>query len=151
MPERRGGAIEIREPRTDAEWAACFDLRWRVLRAPWGQPHASERDDLENDSRHRLAIDADGRVIGVGRLHRLDDRTGQIRYMAVEPDCERQGVGTRILLALEDAARDAGLRSIRLHAREGAAPFYARRGYRTLGPSHVLFGEVRHLLMEKRL
>lgn len=141
----------VREPRTDGEWAAYFELRWRVLRAPWGQPRGSERDDLDEVAWHRIAVDTDRRVIGVGRLQRLDALTGQIRYMAIDPVSERKGIGSQILQALESAARHEGLRVVRLNAREGAVPFYAHHDYRMLEPSHVLFGEIRHVLMEKTL
>lgn len=146
MPE-----ILVRAPRTEAEWSAYFDVRWRVLRAPWGQPRGSERDEFEDAGYHRLALLDGARPVGVGRLHRVDDTTGQIRFMAVESAFERRGVGTRILAALEEAAHGAGLHSIRLHAREGAAAFYLHHGYRDLGASHLLFGEIRHRLMEKRI
>jgi N-acetylglutamate synthase-like GNAT family acetyltransferase len=151
LPEAGPDAVEVRAPRNDREWEAYFDLRWRQLREPWRQPRGSERDDREAEAVHRLAIDNDGRVIGVGRLHGVDGHTGQIRYMAVAPSHRGQGVGTQILAALENAARQAQMHRIRLHAREMAAPFYRHRGYRSLSPSHVLYGEIRHFLMEKRL
>lgn len=151
MPDNRDGSIAVREPRSEAEWQALFDLRWRVLRAPWNQPRGSERDELEAVATHRVAIDDRGRLIGVGRLHPVDPGTGQIRYMAVEPGHERRGVGTGILTALEAAARAENLQTIRLHARESAVVFYLQHGYRSLGPSHVLFGAIHHQLMEKCL
>ncbi|MEJ2362384.1 MAG: thioesterase, partial [Gammaproteobacteria bacterium] len=36
-----------KSPQTKQEWQAYFDLRWRILRAPWQQARGSERDDLE--------------------------------------------------------------------------------------------------------
>ena len=44
-----------------------YDLRWRILRAPWKQPRGSEKDILEEDSYHLMVVDAKQRVIGVGR------------------------------------------------------------------------------------
>ncbi len=142
---------EVRAPASGAEWAAYYALRWRVLRAPWNQPRGSEKDDLEGDAVHLMIGDADGRVLAVGRLHRLDDDSGQIRYMAVEPDCRGQGLGTRLLRELERAAADSGMLRTELHAREGCVPFYEKAGYRVIESSHLLFGKIQHFRMEKVL
>ena len=32
--------VEIRAPQTDAEFEAYFELRWRILRKPWGEARA---------------------------------------------------------------------------------------------------------------
>jgi predicted GNAT family N-acyltransferase len=126
-------------------------LRWRILRAPWGQPRGSERDALERDAVHRVLCDASGKVVAVGRLHRSGDREAQIRYMAVETGYRCQGLGSHILQALEQAAKAGGSSRIVLHARETAVPFYRNRGYRLLEPSHLLFGEIQHVRMIKQL
>ncbi len=100
---------------------------------------------------HLMVAAPDGTALAVGRLHRLDDVTGQIRYMAVAPHARGRGLGRRMLFALEDRARTLGLRRLVLDAREAAAGFYLRHGYRALGEGHVLFGTIRHLRMEKLL
>ena len=122
-----------------------------MLRAPWGQPPGSERDELEDNSVHRMLCDACGRVLAVGRVHALDARTAQIRYMAVAGEYRRRGLGGRILRELEQAALDAGHVQILLHARAAALPFYQRHGYQLQAPSHLLFGEIQHYLMTKQL
>ena len=45
-PARKPDEFALAEPRTTQEWESYFDLRWRVLREPWGQARGSERDDL---------------------------------------------------------------------------------------------------------
>jgi len=122
-----------------------------VLRAPWGRPRGSERDAEDARAVHLMIAAADGTALAVGRLHRLDEATGQVRYMAVAPHARGRGLGRRMLAALEDRARALGLRRIVLDAREAAAGFYLRHGYRVLGEGHVLFGTIRHLRMEKAL
>ncbi len=58
-----------RSPQTAAEWENYFDLRWRVLRAPWDQPRGSEKDDREDESEHFMIAGPDSRPLAVGRLH----------------------------------------------------------------------------------
>jgi N-acetylglutamate synthase-like GNAT family acetyltransferase len=143
-------AVAARAPKTSAEWEAYYELRWRILRAPW-QPDGCDRDETDDTSIHRMVVREDGKVLAVGRLHRLDQDSGQIRYMAVESGCERRGYGTLVLGALEGAAAEIGLEKIILHARERAVAFYEHHGYAIIEPSFLLFDEIQHYLMTKNL
>lgn len=142
--------FHVRAPSTDEEWHKYFDLRWRILRAPWNQPQ-EQPDAGEEGCIHRICCTADGRIVAAGRLHRIDAHNGQIRYMAVEKDCERKGYGTSILASLEQAALETGIDKILLHARESAVTFYENRGYHVIKMSHILFGQIQHYLMNKQL
>lgn len=141
----------IRAPRTAQEWSAYYDLRWRVLRAPWHQPPGSEKDEFEQDAIHRMIINDKQQVIAIGRLQQLADSIAQIRYMAVENDSKGQGFGSQILASLEEAAKASHNKSIQLHARETATGFYQKYGYTLIEASHTLYGQIKHFLMEKSL
>jgi GNAT superfamily N-acetyltransferase len=73
----------------------------------------------------------------------------QVRFMAVDPAWIRQGLGSRILTALEAQARELGACEVVLNARAEAQPFYARHGYRRTGPAATLFGSIPHEAMAK--
>ena len=47
--------ITILQPKTERQMQDYYDLRWRVLRSPHGQPRGSEKDDLEELSIHLIA------------------------------------------------------------------------------------------------
>jgi len=143
-------AVKVRAPESGVEWEAYYGLRWRILRAPW-QQSGCDRDETDDSSIHRMVCRQDGEVLAVGRLHRLDEHSGQLRYMAVESGYERRGYGTLVLTALEQAARTIGIVKIILHAREPAVPFYQHHGYETIEPSFLLFDEIQHYLMRKHL
>jgi GNAT superfamily N-acetyltransferase len=143
--------FEIIVPSSEQELEGYYRLRWRLLREPWGQPRGSERDELEAGAWHVAARSTEGATIGVGRLHRIDADTGQIRYMAVEPEWQGKGVGAAILAALETVAIDNGMRRIELDARAGAVAFYEHRGYVVTGPAHILFGTIPHQRMARSL
>ena len=146
-----GLCIICRAPQSEEEWAAYYDLRWRVLRQPWNQPPGSERDSFEDAAVHACVFGPDNQVLGVGRLHRLDENSLQIRYMAVEESHRGKGVGRCILTYLENEARRNNIMNIVLNARESSIPFYERCGYTVSGQAHVLFGEIPHAVMEKYL
>lgn len=143
-------AIEARAPQTDAEWSDYYALRWRVLRQPW-QQGGPDRDETDDSSTHRLVCNARGDVLAVGRIHQVDDTTGQIRFMAVESGHERKGYGSKLLTSLEHAAHDMQLKTVILQARENAVPFYQQHGYRVIEKTFLLFDEIQHYLMQKQL
>lgn len=141
----------LRRPTTDQEFAAYYDLRWRVLRQPWNQPRGSEKDEHESTAFHVAAYNDNAQLLGVGRLHAANNQEAQIRYMAVAEQARTQGVGRAIVERLEAIAREQSLPKITLNARTPVVGFYERLGYHTTGPGHTLFGAVEHVNMVKDL
>lgn len=143
--------IIIKKPETEKEFKAYYDLRWRVLREPWYQPRGSEKDELEKESFHVMACNENNEVIGVGRLHLNKKSEAQIRYMAVDPDYSGKGIGTLILEALEEKAKQEQCVSIMLHSRDSALNFYRKHQYITTRKSHLLYDAIQHYQMTKTL
>jgi N-acetylglutamate synthase-like GNAT family acetyltransferase len=141
----------IRPPATESEFEAYYLFRWKILREPWNQPLGSERDDCEGEAVHLAAWDDAGHLVGIGRLHRVTENRGQVRFMAVDPTRRSRGVGNAILQELEARAVELGIQEINLNSRQDAVPFYEKNGYRILRPAHTLFGALPHFEMWKRL
>jgi predicted GNAT family N-acyltransferase len=141
----------LAHPTTSREWHDYYDLRWRILRAPWNQPRGSERDERESESEHLAVFDDQRRMIGVGRLHFNSPQQAQIRFMAVEADSRSQGVGREMVLELERIATEKGATTIVLNAREAVVEFYQKLGYEVRETGPLMFGAVRHCRMEKSL
>ena len=145
-------SVKIIEPTTSEEFKKYYNLRYEILRKPWGQPKGSERDDGEDMSNHRMIIDEKtGNALAVGRLQFNSEDEAQIRYMAVADEFQGQGLGSQIISALEDVARGKGIQKIILSARENALQFYKNNDYEIVRKTHLLFGEVQHWLMQKEL
>ena len=136
------------EPVTRSEWQDYYELRWKILRHPWKQPRGSEKDDLEAESTHRMAV-VKNKVIGVGRLHCVDRSIVQIRFMAVDAVYQNESVGSTILEELELSITDKSVTKICLHSREAAIEFYRKHGYHVMQRSFVLYGDIAHYRMEK--
>jgi ribosomal protein S18 acetylase RimI-like enzyme len=152
MPERASLAdLELVEPSTSAELDTYYDLRWRILRQPWDQPRGSERDELDAASYKLMFKKPDGQAVAVGRLHFNSPDEAQVRYMAVDPEWDRSGLGSRILQGLEAEARKRGAQRMVLNSRDKAIGFYEKHGYQLEGSSGTLFGKVRHVRMSKAL
>lgn len=151
--------LHLHSPSTPAELAAYYDLRWRVLRAPWDQPRGSERDELDDDPgetfvAHLAAWDEAGRILGVGRLHFNGPTEVQIRFMAVEEDFQGQGIGRAMVARLESLAYGQGASTVILNARSEAVGFYERLGYTVVAQGEAMFGDspagpVEHARMAK--
>ena len=142
--------IQVINPQSKAEWEIYYQLRWQILRAPWQQPHGSEKDAQEAESFHVMAMDG-SLPVGVGRLHANSQDEMQIRFMAVIEPRRGQGVGALLLAALEQEALRRQARSIVLQARLEAVEFYQAHGYHITGPGNILFGEIQHRYMQKIL
>lgn len=139
----------IKSPQTRKEFFDYYDLRWRILRAPWNQPKGSEQDELEGRAIHIIAVE-NNKIVGCGRAHFNSDEEAQIRYMAVENEWQGKGVGKLILDELEKRVIEKGAKKIILHARENVVKFYEGNGYKLVKQSHTLFGVIPHYLMEKQ-
>ena len=151
MAARDVPAMSPVSPRSAAEWNDYFDLRWRVLRAPWQQPRGSEKDDREDGSEHLMIVGKDSRPLAVGRLHFNTTAEAQVRFMAVDPAARGHGLGATILQELERRARAAGATSIVLNSRDDARPFYQKHGFAVVGPAPTMFDAIKHVRMQKDL
>jgi N-acetylglutamate synthase-like GNAT family acetyltransferase len=144
--------VKIIEPSTSKEFKKYYNLRYEVLRKPWGQPMGSERDKREEISIHRMIVDENsGDVLAVGRLQFNSIHEAQIRYMAVADKFQGKGLGSQLISVLEDVARGKGIQRIILSARENALQFYKNNGYEIIEKTHFLFGKIQHWLMRKEL
>jgi hypothetical protein len=66
-------------------------------------------------------------------LTRVDGQAVRMRQVAVDESRQRSGIGTALVAAAEQAARDMGYAQIVLHARMSAAGFYEKLGYEREG------------------
>ena len=144
--------MKIIEPNSSAEFEQYYNLRYEVLRKPWLQPKGSEKDDGDKSSIHRMIIDeSNGKAVAVGRLQFNTSEEAQIRYMAVSDNYQLKGYGNIIIKTLEDIALNKGIRNIILQARENALKFYWKNGYEIIEKSYLLFDEIQHWLMVKKI
>ncbi|MCA9889024.1 MAG: GNAT family N-acetyltransferase [Anaerolineae bacterium] len=86
----------------------------------------STPEDVISDVNEGLAyVDIlDDQVVGLGMLVE-----GEIKRMYVDPAYQGRGIGSRIMSALLDAAREQGLRHVRVEASLNGISFYERQGF----------------------
>lgn len=142
--------MKIVEPNTAEEYKNYYKVRWEILRKPWDYPEGSEIDDQENISLHAMATE-NGQIMGVGRLTYFPTGDGQVRFMGVKDEFQKQNIGSSILDYLEEKAREMGLKKIWLNARQEAYQFYLKKGYKATGKPFDGFADIAHTKMVKDL
>lgn len=141
-------SVEIRRVGSPAEMRAALALRDRVFCVEQGVPKREEHDGRDGEAVHLVAVE-DGVVLGTCRLLFVD-KTVQFSRLAVEPSARRRGLATRLLIAADAEALDAGARRLVLHAQTYARDLYLAAGYEPRGHVFVEAG-IEHIAMEKRL
>jgi DNA-binding MarR family transcriptional regulator/ribosomal protein S18 acetylase RimI-like enzyme len=79
-----------------------------------------------------LVLRDDDSIVGCAGLHRIDDVTGEVKRMWVDPDWRGLGLGGRLLAAVEDRAQALGCITVVLDTNESldeAIAMYERAGY----------------------
>ena len=140
----------LKSPENKDEWERYLLFRWEMLRKPLGMSIDSLADSIEEESFHLMGIDEDGNVIASGRLHFNTSDEAQIRYMAVDDNFKRQGIGSEIVTELERYAFSKKAVTITLNARENAISFYLSLGYSEVCPYQSDTG-IPHKTMKKDL
>lgn len=113
----------------DKALALARPVREKVFIVEQNVPRELEWDEWDERSDHAVANDATGHVVGTARL--LPD--GRIGRMAVLREWRGRGVGTALMEAMIERAREYSMPQVRLYAQTHAAGFYRRFGFSERG------------------
>lgn len=141
----------VKEATNKKDVECIIQLRFEILRKPWNQSIETASDAIEDKCVNAFIEDANGQVIACGRLQENENKTGQIRFMAVSDHYQGKGLGKLIVNYLEKRGQELNLNVIELQARENALEFYKRSGYTIKEKTFLLWGIIQHYLMEKKL
>ena len=116
---------EVDEASVIALWGRCGLLR------PWNDPRRDIARKLRVQPDLFLVGTLDGQVVA-SAMAGYDGHRGWIYYLAVDPGCQRAGLGRAIMAAAEERLRALGCPKINLQVRRGnaeAVAFYQRIGF----------------------
>lgn len=130
-------------------YAQELELRYQVLRAPLGFDRSAVKFPFEEQSLHLVAVE-DGRVVGCVLFHPEAPHTGRLFQMAVAPSRQKEGLGARLVRALEGELVARGIQDVTLHARAHVVGFYEKLGYAPEGEPYEERG-IPHRSMRRRL
>ena len=144
--------ITIQCPKTKDDFKTYYALRYHVLRENWGLPKGSEKDDFEPISEHYAAYDSETHeMVGVVKLFEKEPGVGQMSHLAVAEKWQHLGIGSLLMVFIENRACEYGYHSIGTMTRVTATRFYEKCGYRIVGLPSIMFGNFKFVWMEKSL
>lgn len=138
--------VTIRKTRWQDDEAALRSIREAVFIREQGVPEALEWDDQDEAAIHFLAMTAQDEAVGCIRLL----PTGQLSRLAVLERCRNQDIGSALLAAAEQEAREQGMKEVFLHAQTQATNFYEQAGF-TVSGGIFLEANIPHRQMFKEL
>lgn len=132
---------------TTADIAAVADLEGASFDLPW--PPEVFFEELAAPNRWYLVAECEHGVTAYGGIM-LADGDAHVMTIAVSPDHRRSGAGSRMLLALIDAALDMGASAITLEVAVSNRPaiaLYQSFGFETVGSRPGYYGGEDALIM----
>jgi ribosomal protein S18 acetylase RimI-like enzyme len=120
---------------------ACLDRYFDELAVSFPEgydresDHAAALDDYTPPAGAFLIAQISGHPVGCGALRTFSPGIGEIKRMWVSPAVRGRGVGRKLLEALERAARERHLRTVRLDTHSSLAQalqLYRTSGYREI-------------------
>lgn len=90
------------------------------------------------------------KIVGCCVLTKVNERTIQLRQMAVNNEFQGKGVGKKIVQYAEKIAREEKYETIMMHARSVAVSFYKKLGYAIEG-NEFMEVSIPHFMMKKNL
>ncbi len=130
-----------------SELAARFETGFDA-----GADDSARVEDMAPPSGLFVIARLDGDAVGCGGFKRVDKATGEIKRVWTAPSARGLGVARRMLRALEAAAREAGVKTLRLDTNRAlteAHALYRSEGYREIARFND--NSYAHHWFEKRL
>ncbi|WP_127571000.1 GNAT family N-acetyltransferase [Georgenia faecalis] len=158
--------LEVRRVTTQADLERAWEVRFDVFVGEQGVSATSEVDDADTaaTTAHVIAVDADGTVLGTGRLLSDPAHPGEVHLgrLAVRAAARGLRVGARLVAALEAVAvaehavpqegqADVLGVTVLLSAQETAMGFYERLGYAVVTGERVLDEGIWHQDMARHI
>jgi predicted GNAT family N-acyltransferase len=137
----------------EEELKECFAIRINVFVDEQKVPEDEELDEYDESPEacaHLLLLDED-KPIATGRWKVYEEGTAKLQRIAVLKEHRRGGIGRLLIQALEDHAREAGMKKAVLDGQCQAEGFYHKLGYRTLPGEPFLDAGILHVRMIKEL
>lgn len=143
---------EIRIVGDERERADAFAVRRTVFVEEQGVDEAieyDEHDEPEATAAHFVAYDGP-EPVGAARLREPEDGLGKVERVAVLAEHRGEGVGRKLMQAVEREAERRSLETLKLHAQTRVEEFYDRLGYQRRGEEFEEAG-IPHVKMVKSL
>jgi GNAT superfamily N-acetyltransferase/DNA-binding MarR family transcriptional regulator len=138
----RAASVEVAAEAPDsADVRRCLEAYFRELAARFEggfgptRDNSAPADDMTPPSGLFVVARLDGEPVGCGGLKRTGKATGEIKRVWTSPQARGMGIARRMVRTLEAAAREYGLKTLRLDTNRAlteAHALYRSEGYREI-------------------
>ncbi len=132
------------------EFDQAIRLRHEILRKPLNMEFTVEQILEEQDMTHLVCYNEHVEMVGCLVLRKLDTQFLKMRQVAVDEPYQKSGIGTLLVEASEQYAKENKFQMMELNARDVAIPFYEKLGYKKIGEAFEEVG-IKHFRMEKMM
>ena len=143
--------LEIKEVKTEEEFAQCLAVRRAVFIDEIGVPEDIEVDEydmLNGGCTHFLML-CGGQPVGAFRCL-AGGGSVHLQRLCILSEYRGKGIGRAALARAEQFSASIGACAVELHAKCGAAPFYKKCGY-SVASAQFIEADVPHVKMIKKL
>ncbi|QGQ95506.1 GNAT family N-acetyltransferase [Paenibacillus psychroresistens] len=145
--------MEIVRVQTMEELNQCFTIRKIVFVEEQGVPADIEIDEFDASPeacRHSLLL-YNNEPVATGRWQAYKVDTAKLQRLAVLKPFRGLGIGKKLILALEQQAREAGFQYTLLDGQCHAEAFYLKLGYVIISDEPFEEAGIMHVRMQKTL
>ena len=139
--------------RATEEWqrAGAYYVRIQSMAKKHHITLRQEFDEKDGaDTKYILITDNDF-PIATARMYESDSQSIMVGRVVVLPEYRHQGIGTMVLRACEQWARELGYQKTVLESRENKTAFYQKLGYKECGEPVIEGDTFNCIRMEKQL
>ena len=132
-----------------SDYSQMLDLRLKVLLNPIGIPASFIQTEKEKND-YLIGAFEGAEIVGCCVLTPKENKTVQLRQMAVLQSLQGTGIGAAIVAFAEKIAFEKDFETLLLHARSHVTSFYLKCGYTIVGEPFEEVG-IEHRIMQKQL
>lgn len=141
--------FQIIEAKSEKEIQLCVDIRKEVFINEQGVNPRIEIDNIDYKCEHILAF-YKNQPVATARLQKISEEKYKVGRMAVKKKHRRYGIGSEILLFIENYLKKKQIKIIELNAQKYVEKFYLKNGYNTVG-DEFFEADILHIKMQKNI
>ncbi|MGN7477115.1 GNAT family N-acetyltransferase [Solibacillus silvestris] len=141
--------FEVKLVTTDEDRERAFALRKEVFVKEQGVPLSLELDEYDETAIHFLVNDGED-TIATARLREIEPKIGKVERVCVLNSYRGKRLGVLIMEAVEQHAKNAEFKKLKLNAQSYAVPFYEKLEFSVTSPEFMDAG-IPHRAMEKNI
>ena len=141
--------FQIIEAKSEKEIQLCVDIRKEVFINEQGVNPRIEIDNIDYKCEHILAF-YKNQPVATARLQKISEEKYKVGRMAVKKKHRRYGIGSEILLFIENYLKKKQIKKIELNAQKYVEKFYLKNGFNPVG-DEFFEADILHIKMQKNI